>query len=264
MYRRLLIASVGAIALAGSAFAADLPSRPPPVYVPPAPIFTWTGFYLGGHIGYAWGNANTTLGDNFGDYVSFSRNFDGAIGGGHVGYNVQFSQFVIGLEGDVDGSAIHGTGYRTPFIGNLLFVPTQVNQSVGVQASIRGRIGYAWDRVLLYATGGVAFATVNGSITTPFGYDSASNTRTGWTVGGGLEYAVSNNWLLRAEYRYAQYGTSNIYASNSYALPVLGAVGAYGRRTINENRVNVGLSYKFDSLLWAAAPPPPPPPMVTK
>jgi outer membrane immunogenic protein len=259
------MASVGAIALAGSAFAADLPSRlPPPVYVPPAPIFTWTGFYVGGQIGYAWGTSNTNLGDNFGDYTSFSTNSDGAVGGGHVGYNMQFNQFVIGLEGDVDGSAINNSIYRDPFIGGVLFIPTNVGVSYGLQASIRGRIGYAWDRVLLYATGGVAFARINGDIYTPFGYDSTSNLRTGWTLGAGLEYAVSNNWSLRAEYRYAQFGTSNIYASDAYGpLAGLGAIGAYGSRRINENRVNVGFSYKFDSFPWMAAPPPPPP-MVTK
>ncbi len=259
MYRKLLLASVGAVALAGSAFAADLPSRaPPPVYVPPAPIFTWTGIYIGGQIGYAWGKSNTNLGDNFGDYTSFSTNNSGVIGGAHVGYNLQLSQFVIGLEGDVDGSSLKKTISGDPFIGGFanplgFYVPTTITGNLGVQGSIRGRIGYAWDRVLIYATGGVAFAGFNGSISTPYGYDSNSTTRVGWTVGGGLEYAVTNNWSIRAEYRYAQFGHSTVYASNSYGvLPVLGAVGAYGNRTINENRVQVGFSYKFDT----AAPAP--------
>ena len=107
MHRRILLASAGVIALAGSAFAADLPSRaPPPVYVPPAPIFTWTGIYIGGQIGYAWGTSNTNLGDSFGDFTSFSTNNSGVIGGAHVGYNLQLSQFVVGLEGDVDGSSL--------------------------------------------------------------------------------------------------------------------------------------------------------------
>jgi outer membrane immunogenic protein len=258
MVRKLLLASVGAIALAGSAFAADLPSRaPPPVYIPPAPIFTWTGIYIGGQVGYAWGKTNTTLGDNFGDFISFnSPTIDGVIGGAHVGYNLQLSQFVIGLEGSVDGSSLKRTVNSNPFIGGVLVVPTTLTGNLGVQGSIRGRLGYAWDRVLIYATGGVAFAGVNGSIYTPFGYDSFSNTRVGWTVGGGLEYAITNNWSVRAEYRYSQFGTSNIYANNSFALPGLAAVGAYGRRKLEENQVQVGFSYKFDTA--------PPVPVVAK
>jgi len=262
MYRRILLASVGAIALAGSAFAADLPSRaPPPVYVPPAPIFTWTGIYIGGQIGYAWGTSNTNLGDNFGDYTSFSTNNSGVIGGAHVGYNLQLSQFVVGLEGDVDGSSLSKTVYGDPLIGAGtgfgVFVPTTISGNLGVQGSIRGRVGYAWDRVLLYATGGVAFGGFNGSISTPIGYDSASTTRVGWTLGGGLEYAVTNNWSIRAEYRYTQFGHSTVYANNSFGpsgvyYPLLGAIGAYGNRTINENRVQIGFSYKFDT----AAPAP--------
>jgi outer membrane immunogenic protein len=262
MLRRILLASVGAIALAGSAFAADLPSRaPPPVYVPPAPIFTWTGIYIGGQIGYAWGTSNTNLGDNFGDYTSFSTNNSGVIGGAHVGYNLQLSQFVVGLEGDVDGSSLSKTVYGDPLIGAGtgfgVFVPTTISGNLGVQGSIRGRVGYAWDRVLLYATGGVAFGGFNGSISTPIGYDSASTTRVGWTLGGGLEYAVTNNWSIRAEYRYTQFGHSTVYANNSFGpsgvyYPLLGAIGAYGNRTINENRVQIGFSYKFDT----AAPAP--------
>jgi outer membrane immunogenic protein len=247
MYRQLLMASAGVIALAGSAFAADLPSRaPPPVYIPPAPIFTWTGIYVGGQVGYAWGNTNTNLTDGIGDFVSFSTNNNGVIGGGHVGYNLQLSQFVVGLEGDVDGSSLSKTISGTPIIGGVL-VPTTINGKLDVQGSIRGRIGYAWDRVLIYGTGGVAFGGFNGSISTPFGFDSTSTTRVGWTAGGGLEYAITNNWSVRAEYRYTQYGHST-FASNSAFFPV----SANLSRTFNENRVQVGFSYKFDT----AAPAP--------
>ncbi len=218
--------------------------------MPPAPIFTWTGIYVGGQIGYAWGTSNTHLGDNFGDYVSFSTNNSGVIGGAHVGYNLQLSQFVVGLEGDVDGSSLSKSISNTALIDGVL-VPTTISGNTQCQGSIRGRVGYALDRVLLYATGGVAFAGINGSISTPFGYDSASTTRVGWTVGGGLEYAITNNWSVRAEYRYAQFGHSTVYANNSFVLPGLTAVGAFGNRTINENRVQVGFSYKFDTAVPA-------------
>ncbi len=234
MIRKLLLASVGAVALAGSAVAADLPSRaPPPVYVPPVPIFTWTGVYLGGQIGYAWGNNNITWGDTYGNWGSFNEQGNGVIGGAHVGYNLQLGQWVVGLEGDVDGSSIshnnNTQSFYAPYVGAYV---TGVNYttSAGVQGSIRGRVGVAWDRVLLYGTGGVAFAGVNANINTPGfvygtsnaysfggGYDSASSTRVGWTVGGGIEYAVTNNWSVRAEYRYADFGHNTFYPVNSFS-----------------------------------------------
>ena len=86
--RRILLASAAAFGLAGSAFAADLPSAaPPPIYVPPLPIFTWTGVYVGGQVGYGWGKNRVNFDDNFDDYDAFSYNTSGVIGGAHVGYN---------------------------------------------------------------------------------------------------------------------------------------------------------------------------------
>lgn len=257
-FQQFLLASAGAIALAGSAMAADLPSRaPPPVYIPPAPIFTWTGVYIGGQIGYTWGQINTQLGDRFGNVTALNTQGNGVIGGAHIGYNLQLNQFVIGLEGSVDGTSLSKSRSAYHFVPGFGSVWTTASSSLPVQGSIRGRLGYAWDRVLVYATGGVAFAGVNGSIQTNYGYDSTSATRVGWTVGGGLEYAVTNNWSIRAEYRYSQFGSSNSYATNSYSLPVLSALGAYGRRTLYQNQVQAGFSYKFDLA-------PPPAPIVAK
>jgi outer membrane immunogenic protein len=284
MLRNLLLSTAAAVALSTGAFAADLPSRaPPPVYVPPAPIFTWTGIYVGGQIGYAWGKNNVSFGDNFGDYAALSYNTSGVIGGAHVGYNLQLSQFVIGLEGDVDGTSQSkqyngalpfGASLVGPGVGSLV-APLGGNISVNVnhniEGSIRGRLGYAWDRVLIYATGGVAFGGFNGSVSGNFpggsfvnpngalllgfppfgGSTSASTTRVGWTVGGGLEYAVTNNWSVRAEYRYTDFGHSTIYTS-AFDTAALGAAGAYINRHFSENRVQVGFSYKFDT----AAPAP--------
>jgi outer membrane immunogenic protein len=248
MLRRILMASVGAIAFAGSALAADLPAkRPPPVYVPPVPIFTWTGIYVGGQIGYAWGTSNTTVTDGAGNFLAFSTNNSGVIGGAHVGYNLQLSQFVVGLEGDVDGSSLSKT-VTGGFFAPPLFVGASIHTSLPVQGSVRGRLGYAWDRVLIYGTGGVAFGGFNGNISTPFGSDSLSTTRVGWTVGGGLEYAVTNNWSVRAEYRFTQFH-SNFIPGGSFSFDPFGVSAS---RRINENRVQVGFSYKFDT----AAPAP--------
>jgi outer membrane immunogenic protein len=277
MYRKFLLASVGAIALTGSAaFAADLPSRaPPPVYLPPPPIFTWTGIYVGGQIGYAWGNGNfneTVVDPITGTVINTSVGGkpNGVIGGAHVGFNYQFpgwnwfssSGWVIGLEGTVDGSSLTNTAeafFPVAFGGSTLFAHTTED----IQGSIRGRLGIAWDRVLIYGTGGVAFAGVNSDLTLSgvdtrvvpfvpfFASRSRSNSRTGWTVGGGIEYALTNNWSIRAEYRFSDFGTINRGA----VFPEGGFFN--GHRRLEENQVQARFTYKFDLL-------PPPPPVVAK
>src|SRR5580704_12086260 len=146
MRRQILLASVGAIAIAGSAFAADLPSRaPPPVYLPPPPIFTWTGIYIGGQVGYAWGTgANRFDGfidDAFVD-TSLGGSPNGVIGGGHVGFNYQIpgwnwfssSGVVIGLEGSVDGTSLTNTALLVFPDGSTLSAHTTAD----IQGSIRG------------------------------------------------------------------------------------------------------------------------------
>jgi len=277
MYRKILLASVGAIALTGSAaFAADLPSRaPPPVYLPPPPIFTWTGIYIGGQVGYAWGTgANRFDGfidDAFVD-TSLGGSPNGVIGGAHVGYNYQIpgwnwfssSGVVIGVEGTVDGTSLSRTTVVT-FPGDFGGGTLSAHTSADIQGSIRGRLGIAWDRVLIYGTGGVAFAGVNSDVTLSgvdtrvvpfvpfFASRSRSNSRTGWTVGGGIEYALTNNWSIGAEYRFTDFGT--IRNGDLAGLPADEFLN--GHRRLQQNQVQAGFSYKFDLL-------PPPPPIVAK
>jgi outer membrane immunogenic protein len=256
MYRKLLMASVGAIALAGStAFAADLPSRaPPPVYLPPVPIFTWTGIYIGGQIGYAWasGNNNFTGFDPFfgpagGTFLSSSAGGtpSGVIGGANVGYNYQINQWVLGIEGSVDGTSLSNTAVVAFPDGTSLTAHTKAD----IQGSIRGRLGIAWDRALIYGTGGVAFGGFNTdvSILNPavpfFANGNVSNTRVGWTVGGGIQYAITNNWSVRAEYRYTNWGTLSDGRLAAVAAP---GVFFNGNRHLNQNQVQVGFDYKFD------------------
>jgi len=255
MLHRLLLASASAVAIAGSAFAADLPSRaPPPVYVPPVPIFTWTGVYLGGQVGYAWGTqrANVLLPDGTTVFNSYSA--QGVIGGAHVGYLYQANQWVIGIEGSVDGTSLSKTFTPGTVFPAVLGFPAafgvNYKTSVPIEGSIRGKLGVAWDRVLLYATGGVAFAGVDATYTTPFGSSTQSTTRVGWTVGGGLEYAVTNNWSLFAEYRYTDFGS---YSNN----PTLafGNIPVTVNRHFTQNQVQGGFSYHFS---------PPPAPVVAK
>jgi outer membrane immunogenic protein len=171
MYRKFLLASVGAIALTGSAaFAADLPSRaPPPVYLPPPPIFTWTGIYIGGQVGYAWNNGSNRFNGfdpffNGGQGVFLNSSVggtpNGVIGGAHVGYNYQINQWVLGLEGTVDGTSLSNTAVAVFPDGSSL----SANSTADIQGSIRGRLGVAWDRALIYATGGVAFGGFNTNV----------------------------------------------------------------------------------------------------
>jgi outer membrane immunogenic protein len=269
MYRKFLLASVGATALASSALAAEPPPAPPP-YLPPPPIFTWTGPYIGGQVGYAWGSGsgNFTGFDPF-TGVAFTTNAgggnpNGVIGGANVGYNYEFNQWpiftssgvVVGLEGSVDGTSISKTAVATvPIFGGLSTV--NADTRADIQGSIRGRLGLAWDRVLIYATGGVAFGGFSTDITvagtdffgTPvFGSGNVSTTRVGWTVGGGLQYAVTNNWSVRAEYRFTDFGRINQTGIFSDTNPLIFTPTAafIGNRRIQQNQVQVGFDYKFD------------------
>ncbi len=227
--RRLLL-SAGLLA-AAPAIAADINAPPPPpAYPPPPPLFTWTGLYLGGQIGYGWSTDTLTVLP-----AGFGTNFtpSGVVGGAHVGYNYQINQAVLGLEGDVEGTSIDET-----FSPGFVFFRTKLP----VQGSIRARLGVAFDRALLYATGGAEFA---GYDTSAFGAllaAQASHTEPGWTIGGGIEYAVTGNWSIRAEYRFADFARF----TDVSAFP-FGLFSALNHHEV-ENTVRAGFSYRFGPL----------------
>ena len=238
--RNFLLSTVALAALAGQAFAADLPSRKEaPVYIAPAPVFSWTGFYVGADIGGAWGNANLWVPGDFGNSFSHNTQNNGVIGGGFVGYNYQINNFVLGLQGEFDGLSNSSTRYTSPLGYYQDVYQTQASQNW--IASIDGRLGYAIDRTLIYALGGVAWSDQSASLTnltTGYGV-SRSNTRTGYDVGGGVEYAFTNNWTGRIEYRYYNFGSNNTVWSDGILN------GAFYRTTVTDNVVRVGLAYKF-------------------
>jgi len=272
MHQKFVMAAAGVVALTGSAFAADLGTPPPPpVYLPPpVPVFTWTGFYIGAQIGGAWGSGQ--LG-NFSGFDPFTGTFlntslggtpSGVIGGGHVGYQIQINQWVLGVEGSVDGTSLRKN--VTASFPNFLGGTTLTTQSsADVQGSIRGKLGIAWDRFMIYGTGGVAFGGFNTdwqlssfSGFAPFFTSFASGTnfsttRVGWTAGGGAQYALTPNWWIYAEYRFSDFGTLR-----NGAFPNL-PTGVFfnGSRRLQENQVQAGISYKFDLT-------PPPAPIVAK
>ena len=154
-----------AIALLGSvsatAFAADLPSRKEaPVYIAPAPVFSWTGFYVGAEFGGQWGQNSTSLVNNYTGntlLTTGSYNTSGVVGGGLVGYNYQINQFVLGVEGDLTGSSNQGRFSTT----NALGFNASQNTQYGFGAGVRGRLGFAIDHTLIYATGGWAYETID-------------------------------------------------------------------------------------------------------
>jgi outer membrane immunogenic protein len=176
--KKILLSSVALLGLASGAMAADLPSRRAPAPIIAAvPVFTWTGFYVGVNAGYGWNaNDSITVGG-----VRFDLDDEGGfVGGAQAGYNYQIGSFVVGLEGDIQYADFGGDD-RFDF-DNDGIVDDDFNNSDWF-GTVRARAGVAFDRALIYATGGFAFA------------DDA----TGWTVGGGLEYAFTNNLSAKVE-----------------------------------------------------------------
>jgi outer membrane immunogenic protein len=206
--------AVAALAVAGAfagsaARAADLPAyEPAPAVEAPVPSFTWTGPYLGLQAGYSWGDTDAG-----------KIKPKGVVLGGYAGYNVQLdgSPVVLGVETDFNWSnaddKIGGGKFESRWNG-----------------ATRGRVGYAFDRFLVYGAAGVAYADTR----VKAGGAKDSQATIGWTVGGGAEYAVTDNVALRADYRYVAYG------KEKYDLGP-----ASGKVSYSEHRVMGGVSYKF-------------------
>ena len=241
--RTLLLSTVAFAALAGSAFAADLPSRKEaPVYVAPAPVFSWTRFYVGADIGGSF--ASTSLASVAGGWNSNSLNTSGVMGGGYVGYNYQINNWVLGIEGDFQGTSNNQTStYFAPVnFGPILAGDVmQQKSSMDWLASINGRLGIAYDRALFYAIGGAAWAGASASLTDvtfPPASFSNNTTLSGFDIGGGVEYAFTPNWVGRVEYRYYDFGNDNFSA--------FGAFTPFRLQT-SVNTVRVGLAYLFSN-----------------
>lgn len=191
----LTAAALALIATAQSAGAADLPRRDMPVKAPalaPAPYYDWTGFYVGINGGGGWG------GSQFDGAFGTPGRFDvrGGLVGGTLGYNLQYGRTVFGLEGDLDWSNLRGSA---TCLGGFATCQTQ-NDWLG---TTRGRIGYAFDRFMPFVTGGLAFGDIKANVP---GFGSASDTKAGWTVGGGAEFALVGNLTAKAEYLHVDLG----------------------------------------------------------
>ena len=202
-------------------FAADLPrpSYKAPIYSVPG--YSWTGFYAGINGGYGWGTSDWS-----GAGTTGSTKPKGALAGVTLGYNLQTGSWVWGLEADFDYSAMKGSDSGG----------TGVCSGAGCETKLkyfgtgRGRLGYAgWDRWLPYVTGGVAYGNIKA--TPAFGGDFSKG-KVGWTVGGGVEYAVFANWTTKLEYLYADLGSIS--------------GGTPGNDvTFKSHLVRAGLNYRF-------------------
>jgi outer membrane immunogenic protein len=235
---RTVLLSTAASVFSLSALAADLPARMEPAApVAYVPAFSWTGFYLGGALGWIGTKPEYTtgavvLGTPF--VVSSSSSKDGLSYGILSGYNYQMGQLVLGVEGDFTGWTVGKVRY-TAITGDFL----TANSKWG--GSIRGRLGYAADRALLYLTGGAAFISNETSIPTTGISIGGDGTRVGWTVGGGLDYAFTNNWFTGIEYRYSQYETKTFV----YPIPILNLGFVGFKQELSTNQVTARIGYKF-------------------
>ena len=286
MYRSTIaaIAAVSTIALTQVASAADLP-RKAPVYTPPPPPprYSWTGFYIGGNVGFSSGKADTdfnahpvTLDTNFGlvnipGFVgSESVKLKGVIGGGQIGYNWQFApNWIVGLEADIQASGEKGSrNFADSF--SFRFEPqpgvfplvtgtgvTDYEAKILWFGTVRGRIGYAWDRVMLYATGGLAYGevklagtrTVSGTFDDiPFSIAHAighSQVNTGWTAGVGAEVALGGNWTWKFEYLYMDLGSLDDPDAPVFVVNSVTGGQTFTHTKFTDNIFRTGINYKF-------------------
>jgi outer membrane immunogenic protein len=262
--RKYLLAGAAVAAFSFGAQAADLPSRgvaraPVPVYA--APIFTWAGLYVGLNAGYGFeGNKNITIGGSplitnsqIAGSVPFSlsKKRDGFIGGAQIGYNWQAGAFVYGLEADFQGADIKGSSSFCDPVGGCASVLTTATSKLEWLGTVRARFGWAaFDRTLLYVTGGLAVgssklsANINelAGAGRQFNASASSNARAGYTIGAGAEYAFSQNWSAKLEYLYYDLGSRTAVGIQTNPL---GPDFATYRAKTDGHIVRVGLNYRF-------------------
>lgn len=219
--KALLLASTVALVAATGAKAADVIIEQEPAPVVVAPTFTWNGAYIGGQIGYGWGKSKFGDGEDI-----FKLKPNGFLGGLYAGYNFDLgNNVVLGIDGDATYNNL-----KDDFTDSVGSFETKLRWS----GAVRGRVGYAFDRFLPYIAGGVAFGQVKNSVNSDLATFSESKTHTGWTAGAGVDYAATDNVILRLEYRYTDYGNKdNDFAGNNV------------NQNFKTNEVRLGVAYKF-------------------
>ncbi|GGF88459.1 membrane protein [Azorhizobium oxalatiphilum] len=235
MLKRAL-AGVSALAIlgCGAASAADLATRyPVKAVVPVVPVFSWTGFYIGGNVGYAWANNSYDYTSPLGFTTSYDvGGGDGWVAGLQAGYNYQFANnVVLGIEADIDWTGVGGS--NGIFTGPLVGTNSVAGGELDYFGTIRARVGYAFDRWLPYVTGGAAWGKIDNG--TFYGFDNSS-TNWGWTIGAGVEYAITNNLTAKLEYLYVDLDGNTL--TNPFNLSTVST-------SFDMSVVKAGVNWKF-------------------
>jgi outer membrane immunogenic protein len=238
--------AVLASVIGASAFAADLRPYPPPAQMTPRPVFDWTGFYIGANAGGGIGTGRSDFDVGGGPgFAPFTNSMSGALGGVQAGYNRQFGSFVYGLETDFQFANIRGDidAPTCPAAVCGIDLSAHYDQKIPWFGTVRGRVGYAAAGWLLYVTGGYAYARLEtnavasaGGVSAGF---SATETRGGWTIGGGAEVALNAHWSAKVEYLYLDFGTTHT------AIPFSGLPTVTDNAKLNSNVIRAGVNYRF-------------------
>jgi len=248
--KRHLFTTVAATAItaSGVALAADLPTKAPPIGVAPVPVFSWSGCYIGGHVGLGVNNTrfqDTTPDGNIDAFTTSNRtaksNGAGAVGGGQLGCDWQLSNWVLGLQGTFSGANIGSTNQ------DQFNAPWTLTSNVSWIATVTGRVGWAINNVLLYGKGGGAWTNnkmeIENSGVTIF---NGSTTRTGWTLGTGVEWAFAPNWSAFAEANYYSFGNTTGTLVNNVVNDMGGANAPFTFNTkMQLETFLLGVNYRF-------------------
>jgi outer membrane immunogenic protein len=225
--KRVLIAAVAALGAVAQAAAADLPqpalppAQAPVAYIPVAPVYNWGGVYYGINGGYGIGKSEwSSTGGSTGNFKT-----DGFAVGATIGANYQVDALVFGIEADLDWMGLDGT--------SNVCTPGKCETKDTYLATFRGRIGYAFDRILFYATAGGAYGNIEANGPTGF----VSTSKAGWTAGAGVEAALSENWTARLEYLFVDLQNATPFNAGVPAVPVTVKFDA--------DLIRLGIDYKF-------------------
>lgn len=247
------------LVLAAPAMAADMrmPVKAPAVVA--AAVHSWSGFYVGGHAGYAWGHSKTEVGrpdaldcGNSAQCETISHKTNGVFGGLHAGYNWQVNSIVFGLEAEGGYIGARGTVFST------IATDHRFEAEYGAYGAFTGRLGVAVNRTLFYGKGGVVIAHIKNEALDDFPTPDvehigrSSGTRVGWTAGGGLEYALGGNWSVRGEYLYMRFNRKTVHdlGDGSGGVPPATDPSPYHFHN-HLHTARFGLTYKFGGPVMA-------------